>query len=99
MAGVDLHYEALERCRTAAKTLAGKFADLGAGYPAKGTDSSVFGRLADSSALATAVDEVETAVDGELGHATSRLKGVERALDLVQDNVRGANRAGGAAEA
>ncbi|GGQ02559.1 hypothetical protein GCM10010140_35920 [Streptosporangium pseudovulgare] len=95
MAGVDIHFQMLDQCRTTAKTLAGKFEELGGQYPAKTADSSVFGRLTDSSGLAAALDTVEKTLDDQLGRVGKKLRLVERALDQVQDNVRGANRAGG----
>ncbi|NUO96804.1 MAG: hypothetical protein HOV96_15060 [Nonomuraea sp.] len=91
MAGLDIHFDALDDCRTAAKTVAGKFGDLADGYPAKAADSSIFGKLAGSSALATAVDLVESTADREFGKAKSLVQSVERALDLVESNVRKAN--------
>jgi hypothetical protein len=91
MAGLDIHFEALDDCRTSAKTLMGKFGDLADGYPAERPDSTIFGRLGGSSGLADAVRAVETACDSEFGKAKSLLESVERALDLVQDNVRRAN--------
>ncbi|NUR88107.1 MAG: hypothetical protein HOY71_28810 [Nonomuraea sp.] len=91
MAGLDIHFDALDDCRIAAKTVAGKFGDLAEGYPAKAADSSIFGKLADSSALATAVDLVESTADREFGKAKSLVQSVERALDLVESNVRKAN--------
>lgn len=96
MAGIDYNYDALEQCRTTAKKLVGKFGELGDPYPAKGTDSTVFGRLTDSSALATAVDGIERTVDEELANVTGKLKDVERALNDIEDNVRAADAANGA---
>ncbi|MFG1703413.1 hypothetical protein ACFLIM_09475 [Nonomuraea sp. M3C6] len=91
MAGLDIHFDALDDCRTSAKTLKGKFGDLADDYPADRPDSTIFGRLGDSSALADAVRSVETTADNEFGKAKSLMESVERALDLVQDNVRRAN--------
>ncbi|MFJ2030196.1 hypothetical protein [Streptosporangium sp. NPDC087985] len=95
VAGTDIHFDALDQCRTTTKKLAGKYGDLGGTYPATSTDSSIFGRLADSGALAGAVDMIENTVDSELGQVKSKLEGVERALDDVQENVRKVNRATG----
>ncbi|GAA4233995.1 archaellum component FlaC [Streptosporangium album] len=93
MAGTDIHFDALEQCRTTTKKLAGKYGDLADTYPATSADSSIFGRLTDSSALASAIDTIEKMVDDELGQVKNKLEGVERALDTVQENVRGANKA------
>ncbi|MFI7697916.1 hypothetical protein [Nonomuraea sp. NPDC049480] len=97
MADLDLHFQALEDCASAARKVARELADVVSTYPAKSTDSSIFGKLTGSSGLAGVIDEVEGMVDGELGHAKSKLEGVERALDKVRDNVRTANQASGAA--
>ncbi|MEV7009906.1 hypothetical protein [Streptosporangium sp. NPDC051022] len=96
MAGIDYNYDALEQCRTTAKKLVGKFGELGDPYPARGTDSTVFGRLTDSAALAAALDGVEKTVDDELANVTGKLRDVERALNDIEDNVRRANAANGA---
>ncbi|MEW9550472.1 hypothetical protein [Nonomuraea sp. NPDC050783] len=96
MGGLGLHFQALEECGSAARRVAKEISDLVAGYPATATDSTIFGRLADSSGLAGAVDSVENEVDAELGSARGKLEGVERALDKVRQNVRTAEVAGGA---
>ncbi|QYC42421.1 hypothetical protein Nocox_24090 [Nonomuraea coxensis DSM 45129] len=96
MGGLEVHFQALEDCASAARKVAKEVNDLGGGFPAGATDSSIFGKLADSSGLASAVDAVEKAADEELGQAGSKLEGVERALDKVRQNVRTANRASGA---
>ncbi|WP_336207641.1 hypothetical protein [Nonomuraea sp. LPB2021202275-12-8] len=92
MAVLDIHFDALDDCRSAAKRLAGKFGELAEGYPAETTSSSIFGKLAGVSALATAVDGVEKTASSEFGKAKTLVEGVERALDQVQDNVRTANK-------
>ncbi|MGW0811380.1 hypothetical protein [Nonomuraea sp. NPDC002799] len=93
MAGLALHFQALDDCGSAARGVAREIADLVSGYPAKSTDSSIFGKLADSSGLAALIDKVENVVDSELGDAQGKFEGVERALDKVRDNVRAANKA------
>ncbi|MFI6918569.1 hypothetical protein ACIBIZ_01350 [Nonomuraea spiralis] len=91
MAGLDIHFDALDDCRIAANGVVGKFGDLADDYPAKAADSTIFGKLADSSALATVVDRVENTADREFSKAKSLVQSVERAMDLVQSNVRKAN--------
>ncbi|SFL23791.1 hypothetical protein SAMN05216275_1892 [Streptosporangium canum] len=88
MANLDIHFDALDDCRTAAKKIAGKFGDLAETYPAQTTDSSMFGRLTSSSELATLVDGIEKTVDSEMGDVQNKLKGVERALSTVEENLR-----------
>ncbi|MEV4104949.1 hypothetical protein AB0J42_32315 [Nonomuraea sp. NPDC049649] len=97
VADLDLHFQALEECASAARIAASKLYDLAGDYPAESVSSSIFGKLSDSSSLAGFVDDVEKLVDSELGHAHRKLKGVERALDKVEENVRTANNASGAA--
>jgi hypothetical protein len=97
VADLGLNYQALSRCASAARRAAGELAGLGDAYPAKSTDSTIFGKLGSSSGLAVAVDDIEKMVGSELGHADRKLRGVERALDRVESNVRAANRASGAA--
>ncbi|GAA3719158.1 hypothetical protein GCM10022224_101250 [Nonomuraea antimicrobica] len=91
MAGFDIHFDALDDCRTSTKTLVGKFGDLAESYPAQRPDSTIFGRLEGSSGLADAVLDVETTCDSEFGKAKSLLDSVERALSLVEETVRRAN--------
>ncbi|GAA4507290.1 hypothetical protein [Nonomuraea ferruginea] len=97
VADLGLHFQALEECASAARKAASRLSELGDDYPVTGTSSSIFGKLTDSSGLATLVDDVENTVDTELGHAGRKLRGVERALDKVEQNVRTANNASGAA--
>ncbi|MDA0635890.1 hypothetical protein OUY22_20915 [Nonomuraea sp. MCN248] len=91
-----LHFQTLDDCASAARKAARRFTELGAGYPVKNTDASIFGKLDDSTGLAGLVGQVEDLADTELGHAGKKLEGVERALDKVEQNVRTANKASGA---
>ncbi|WP_433244260.1 hypothetical protein ACQPYK_41325 [Streptosporangium sp. CA-135522] len=88
MANLDVHFDALDDCRTAAKKLAGKFDHLAETYPAQTTDSHIFGTMESSSRLAAAVDVIEKTVDAEMGDVKSKLEGVERALSTVEENLR-----------
>jgi hypothetical protein len=96
MAKVDVHLKALEDCGHVANILYKEFKDIADGYPAKGADATIFGRLDGAGKLAGLLDTVEGDLAEEFGKAQSNLKGVEHALDLVRDNVRGANKASGA---
>ncbi|GAA3812164.1 hypothetical protein GCM10022226_36030 [Sphaerisporangium flaviroseum] len=88
MAGIDLNREALAKLRTSVHTQAGKLATVGDGFPAKdAAASSIFGTLEGAGALAAAIGRVEGHVDRELGTVKSRLDGVERALDTIEQNV------------
>jgi hypothetical protein len=91
-----LYFQTLDDCRGAAQKLATKFEEVGGQYPAKSADSTIFGKLTDSSGLAAILDQVETVVDSELGKVASNLRSIERALDKVEDNIRDADKASGA---
>ncbi len=72
---------------------AGKAApEFGPAFPAK-QKAKIFGDLADSGALATAVDGVEKKAGDQLDDAKERLDDVERALDQVRRNLRDADTA------
>jgi hypothetical protein len=64
--------------------------DFGGAFPAA-RDAKAFGALADSEALATAVEGIEKKASGELTDAKKRLEGVERALEDVLRNIRKAD--------
>ncbi|MEU8247149.1 hypothetical protein [Nonomuraea sp. NPDC048916] len=104
MAGVDLSRKALELLQDSVhdrgidlvKLKDGKPADktpatFGGAFPAAKPESTIFGDLADSAGLASAVDTIEHQVADELGAAKNHLDGVERALDLVRRNIRTAD--------
>lgn len=93
MAGLSVQYKALENGEAAANRLSKHFRELGIGYPAGTTDSTIFGKLDDSSALAGLVDELETEAGDEMGAARSRLSSVGAALDKVWTNVHRADTA------
>ncbi|MEU0484445.1 hypothetical protein ABZ260_35355 [Streptosporangium sp. NPDC006013] len=94
MAGIDLHFQALERCRTKVGKLANQVRDeLSDDHPAPPSNTSDYGGLTASTRLAGLVDSLEGFIDEELQQVREKLRGVERALETVQDNVRGANNA------
>ncbi|WP_326823721.1 hypothetical protein OHA77_35990 [Streptosporangium sp. NBC_01639] len=99
MAGIDIHFEALDHCRTTAYNLSVLFGELDGKYPAGAADSSMFGKLADASTLAAVLDVVEKKLGSELGLVRGRLKDLEYALDDVEGNIRKANKASEVAEA
>ncbi|WP_405140164.1 hypothetical protein OG589_25155 [Sphaerisporangium sp. NBC_01403] len=89
--GIDLNRDALAKLRVAVNVQGGKLAAVGDEFPAKdAAGPSVFGTLTGAGALAAAIGRVEGHVDAELGTVKSRLDGVERALDTIEDNVRNA---------
>ncbi|MBX6385162.1 MAG: hypothetical protein IRZ07_19695 [Microbispora sp.] len=94
MAGFDIHFQALESCRIAVRKAWGQYESLHGGLPeAPGTPAAVFGHVDGAAALADAVDTAYAALTAEVGDARTKLKGVEQALESVQDNVRTANKA------
>jgi hypothetical protein len=94
VAGFDIHFQALESCRTAVSKAWGQYESLHGGLPeAPGTPAAAFGHADGAAALAAAVDTAYAALTAETSDARNKLKGVERALESVQDNVRTANKA------
>ncbi|WP_329085337.1 MULTISPECIES: hypothetical protein [unclassified Streptosporangium] len=90
--GIDLHFQALEQCRKDVGKLANEVRDeVGDNHPASPSNTSDYGKLTGSAALAGLVDDLEKLIDDELRQVTEKLKGVERAMSGVQDNVRGAD--------
>ncbi|MFF3438386.1 hypothetical protein [Streptosporangium sp. NPDC002721] len=93
MGKLDLNREALAKLRVTVNTQGRKLATVGDDFPAKGgASSSLFGTLAGAQELAGAIGRVEGHADSELGTVKSRLDGVERALDTIEDNVTAAER-------
>lgn len=83
-----MNREALAKLRVAVSTQGGRLATVGDDFPAKGgASSSLFGTLPGAQELADAIGKVEGHADSELGTVKSRLDGVERALDTIEDNV------------
>nr|WP_189181284.1 hypothetical protein [Microbispora rosea] len=94
MAGFDIHFQALESCRTAVRRAWGQYESLHGGLPdSPDTGSALFGRVDGAAALAEAVDTAYGVLSAETADARTKLKGVERALEAVQDNVRTAHKA------
>ncbi|MEU7877329.1 hypothetical protein [Microbispora bryophytorum] len=94
MAGFDIHFQALESCRTAVSKAWGQYESLHGGLPeTPGTRAAAFGHVDGAAALAAAVDTAYAALTVEVADARTKLKGVERALESVQDNVRTAHKA------
>ncbi|WP_328855629.1 hypothetical protein OHB01_16935 [Microbispora hainanensis] len=94
MTGFDIHFQALESCRTAVRKAWGQYESLHGGLPeTPGARAADFGHVDGAAALAAAVDTAYSALTSEAADARTKLKGVERALETVQDNVRTANEA------
>ena len=98
MAGFDIHFQALESCRTAVRKAWGQYETLHGGLPGTagrtaGTPAAAFGHVDGAAALAAAVDTAFSTLTAEVADARTKLKKVERALETVQDNVRGAHKA------
>ncbi|WP_188191130.1 hypothetical protein [Nonomuraea sp. SYSU D8015] len=98
MAALDIHFQAIEDCADAARKAAEQLKYSAANADSSIFPKSIFGKLGGSSSgLASVVSEVETMVGNEFGAARGKLDAVSRALDTVEQNVRTANRASGAA--
>ncbi|GAA3471602.1 hypothetical protein [Nonomuraea roseola] len=98
MAVLDVHFKALDDCADAAADAAKRLvpADMLLGKtpaPPKDVESSIFGRLDHSHDLASDVQKIWRDILGtDLQDGRERLRGVERALDKVQSNIREADR-------
>lgn len=93
MGNLDLNREALAKMRVAVNSQGRRLATVGDDFPAgSGASSSLFGTLDGAQELAAAIGRVEGHADSELGTVKSRLDGVERALDTIEDNVTTAER-------
>ncbi|GAA3527031.1 hypothetical protein GCM10022419_002250 [Nonomuraea rosea] len=108
MADLDIHLSALDRCRTAIHTAAGQYEDtLTERNPGKLTygdngephnnrtpvGADTFGHLTDSGTLASAANDVWSAVIGEMDEARRKLAGTERGLSNVEENIRKTHKA------
>jgi hypothetical protein len=87
--------EALDQCRTTASDRAGKFGAIGDSFSDAPSSADVFGGLASSGALASAVSALDQLVGAEFAAAESLLHEVERSLDSVQTDVTERDAAGG----
>ncbi|MGP3911793.1 hypothetical protein OHA25_59345 [Nonomuraea sp. NBC_00507] len=107
MADLDIHLSALDRCREAINKAAGQYEDTlrernpgRQAYDEHGNlrnnrtpvNEEIFGDLPDSGLLATAADNVWTAVAREMDQAYRKLDGTERGLSSVEENIRAAHR-------
>lgn len=99
MSFFDVHAQALEECGGQAHKVKNMLdpgdAFLGTSLkaPEEDIDSGVFGDVEGAAALAAKVDQVWASVRDELGAGRNRMEGVERALNDVATNFRGAERA------
>lgn len=90
---VRFNREALEGCRTTVGGQAGQFGAVGDRFPKAAVDAAMFGKLADSGAIAAAVGELDKSMNAEFEAAQQLLGKVERALDAVQRTVEDTERA------
>jgi hypothetical protein len=94
---VDIYYQALDTCRTAARNASSDYGEVvGGGAPDRArtpTAATIFGAVDDAAGLASAVDTAWATLGDELADAKNKLLAVERALEKVEDNVGSANHA------
>ncbi|MCO1579670.1 MULTISPECIES: hypothetical protein [unclassified Crossiella] len=93
MGMVRFNRDALESCRTTVAGQAGQFGAVGDRFPQGGANAAMFGKLADSGALAQALDALDKSMNAEFEAAQTLLGKVERALDAVQRTVEDTERA------
>ncbi|PRY32665.1 hypothetical protein [Umezawaea tangerina] len=82
-----INAEAMEQCRSTVSSQAGQFGAVGDGFADQYGNPDIFGKLAGSGGLASAVSGLDSAVGTELAAAETVLGKVERALDKVQNSV------------
>ncbi|MFI9006919.1 hypothetical protein ACIGNX_06785 [Actinosynnema sp. NPDC053489] len=87
MAVAKFNAEAMEQCRSTARTQAGQFGAVGDGFAGHYADPDIFGALGSSGALSAAASEVDRKAGEEFAAAESVLGKVERAIDAVQQSV------------
>ncbi|MEV0159262.1 hypothetical protein B0I32_103235 [Nonomuraea fuscirosea] len=101
MTALDIHFQALEDCAKTAREVAGQLQYTATKVESAGSGllggASIFGKLAGASGLASAVNDVETMVGDEFEAARDKIGAVAKALGAVEQNVRAANKANGAA--
>ncbi|MDH2425077.1 hypothetical protein [Sphaerisporangium sp. TRM90804] len=89
MAGIELNRKALATLRETVNTQAGKLASIGDRFPGKApAGASIFGGYTAAGGLSAAAGRLEQHADQDFGLAKNRLDGVERALDVIERNVR-----------
>ncbi|MBB5074877.1 hypothetical protein [Nonomuraea endophytica] len=109
MANLEIHYKALDECRTAIYKAKNQYADVrlennGGKEPTynkegtveiqrKATPAEVAGHLKDSESLAKIVDEVWSTLINEGDQARRKLHDVEIGLSAVEQNVKDAHKA------
>jgi hypothetical protein len=79
--------EAMDQCRSTASSQAGHFGAVGDGFTDLYGNPDVFGKLAVSGGVASAVSGVDEAAATEFAAAEALLGKVERALDTIQQAV------------
>jgi len=79
--------DAIEHCRSSVSSLTGPAAAVGDDLP-KDVAASMFGELASSSDMASAVNALTAKVIGEYDKAGTVLQGVDRALDAILTTVK-----------
>ena len=80
--------DAINACMRKAQDYKPKFGDISDSFPQVCTDSSVYGTLPSSAAVAQAVDELNTAMHNQFDAAETKLEQVARALDAVVQSVQ-----------
>jgi hypothetical protein len=80
------NFDAIDACRGAMSTQAGQC--VGDGFQGGTTSADVFGQLAASAGLASAIDGFQSAVHGELQAAESLLRKVESSLDSIETTLQ-----------
>lgn len=87
MAIAKINAEAMDQCRSTVSSQAGQFGAVGDGFASQYGNPDIFGKLAGSGGLSSAVSGLDSAAGTEFAAAETVLGKVERALDKVQSSV------------
>ena len=80
--------DAINACMRTAQDYKPKFGEISDSFPQVCTDSSVYGQLPSSAAVAQAVDALNSAMHTQFDAAEAKLDQVARALDAVVQSVQ-----------
>jgi hypothetical protein len=82
--------DAINACMSKAQDYSTKFRDIGDTFENATIDAGALGELPSSGAVATAINNLSTAMSQEFEAAFSRLEQVARALDAVSTSAHNA---------
>ena len=97
MRGLMADFSALDSCQRAMLGQAGQFGGIADGFSSRDVGPAMFGRLPVAGSLAELAGRLDAAANDEFSAAEAFLRGVERALDTVRQEVSETEQANAAA--